>query len=177
MSGIRLHIGGKIHNGSWRILNIQPGPNVDYVGSCVDLSFLEAGSVSEIYASHVLEHLSYRLELPLALREFYRVLQPGGALSLSVPDLDILVDIYRDPAATPNEQWLAISMLFGGHSDAHDVHKTGFSFKYIHQWLADAGFFEIQRVTDFNYFKDSSATVLMGRKISLNISARKPEFA
>ena len=82
---LRLHIGGKEPSPEWKIFNIQPGPNVDFVGNCIDLGQFADGSVASIYASHVLEHLGYKKELPTALREFHRVLVPGGSLMVSEP--------------------------------------------------------------------------------------------
>ncbi len=86
MTDLRLHIGGKDVKPGWKILNVQPGPGVDYVGTCTDLSAFGDRSVAEIYASHVLEHLSYTEELPRALKEFHRVLVPGARLRVAVPD-------------------------------------------------------------------------------------------
>lgn len=42
--------------------------------------------VDEAVSIHVLEHL-YRWEAPAALREWHRVLKPGGLLAIEVPDL------------------------------------------------------------------------------------------
>ena len=50
------------------------------VGDCRDLSRFEDDSIDEIYASHVLEHLSYRNEIVPALKEWRRVLLPGAVV-------------------------------------------------------------------------------------------------
>ena len=49
------------------------------------------GKFWEIRASHVVEHL-YLEEWPVVLREWLRVLRPGGVLRLALPDLKIIVD-------------------------------------------------------------------------------------
>src|SRR5687768_4465951 len=77
---IKLHIGGREKREGWLILDALPGPAVDHVGSCTDLSFLPDQSCSEVYASHVLEHLGYDSELPKTLMGIHRVLKPGGRL-------------------------------------------------------------------------------------------------
>ncbi|MBT9444345.1 MAG: methyltransferase domain-containing protein [Hyphomonadaceae bacterium] len=46
----------------------------------------EDGSVSAVYASHVLEHLSFE-DFYAALEETRRILRPGGVFRLIVPDL------------------------------------------------------------------------------------------
>jgi predicted SAM-dependent methyltransferase len=61
--GIKLHIGGWEQREGWKILDTIPGPIVDYVGNCTDLTFLDDHSCCEVYASHVLEHLAYDGEL------------------------------------------------------------------------------------------------------------------
>jgi predicted SAM-dependent methyltransferase len=76
---LKLHIGGWERRNGWLIVDINPGPHVDHIGNCNDLSFLRDGTCSEVYASHVLEHLGYNGELQKALREIYRVLKLGGA--------------------------------------------------------------------------------------------------
>lgn len=171
----RLHVGGKQPKEGWKILNIQPGQHVDYLGSCTDMASIPDNCVSEIYASHVLEHMSYRLELPTVLANFLRVLVPGGTLSVSVPDLDTLVDIYRDPKASSKERWLAISMIFGGQQNEFDIHKAGMCFEFLKIWLERAGFCDVKKAGQFDYFDDSSKTVLMGRHISLNVTAKKSD--
>ena len=63
----RLNIGGTERRDGWKILNILPGPEVDYVGDCTDLTQLADASVDDVYASHVLEHLGYGEDLASSL--------------------------------------------------------------------------------------------------------------
>src|SRR4051812_82718 len=94
---LRLHIGGRIAKEGWKILNILPGPSVDYVGDCRDLSQFGENSVAEMYLSHVLEHLDYQKEVEATLLEFRRVLAPGGRVMIGVPDLDVLCHMMIAP--------------------------------------------------------------------------------
>ena len=48
---LRLHIGGRTPRAGWKILDVNPGPHVDFVGNCRDLSRFADGSVAEVYAS------------------------------------------------------------------------------------------------------------------------------
>src|SRR5262245_36615978 len=95
--GIKLHIGGQEKREGWAILDALPGPIVDYVGNCNDLSFLADGSCSEVYASHVIEHLGYNGELQRTLKGIHRVLMAGGRLRVSVPDLQTLCRLFLHP--------------------------------------------------------------------------------
>jgi len=171
---LRLNIGGiEVHEG-WKILNIQPGPGVDYVGTCATLSQFSENSVDEIYAAHVLEHLGYQQELAGALREMHRVLIPGGLLRLSVPDMDILCRIYVNPSLQAEERFHVMRMMFGGQINEHDFHKVGLNWELLSQYLNEAGFREIGRVSEFGLFPgDCSSLRFANQLVSLNVVARK----
>jgi len=57
MMSRRLHIGGKIRSEGWEVLNANPASYVDHVGNAVDLSRFPDNTFTDIYASHVVEHL------------------------------------------------------------------------------------------------------------------------
>jgi len=171
----RLHIGGREVKEGWEILDALPGDHVDHLMDARDLSAFSDDSFSEIYASHVLEHMDYKDELDATLREWWRVLAPGGTLSLSVPDLDVLCSaiLARDKLAL-GDRFYAMQMLFGGHVDEYDYHKVGLNQDILAAFLTRAGFVGLGRVPAFNLFKDSSLIAVAGVPISLNMTAKKP---
>ena len=71
---MKLHIGGETKKEGWKVLNIQPGLFVDYIGDIRDLSQFDENSIEEIYASHVLEHIEQNQTLE-ALKGIFRVLK------------------------------------------------------------------------------------------------------
>ncbi|HEX6141276.1 MAG TPA: methyltransferase domain-containing protein [Geminicoccaceae bacterium] len=170
---LRLHIGGEAAKSGWRILNVQPGPAVDYVGDCQDLSFLDADSVEEVYASHVLDHLGYQAELPRALGEICRVLVPGGRLRISVPDLDVLCRLAVHPALTLEQRFHLMRVMYGGQMDRFDFHKVGYTFEILCHLLGRAGFDSATRVARHGLFSDTSELRILGHLISLNLIATK----
>jgi predicted SAM-dependent methyltransferase len=170
---LRLHIGGQQKMPGWKILNAQPGPDVDYVGDCSDLSQFADESVEEIYASHVLEHLGYVEQLPRTLAEFHRVLKPRGTVKISVPDFEVLCRLFLDPKHGPAERFHILRMVFGGQTDEHDFHRVGLTFELLSQFLSGARFTNIQRVGDFGLFDDTSSLRFSGVPISLNLTAAK----
>ncbi len=172
--GIRLHIGGWEQRKGWKILDAIPGPIVDYVGNCTDLTFLDDASCCEVYASHVFEHLGYNGELQSTLKGVHRVLKPGGRLRASVPDLEILCKIYVHPNTPPQGRFDIMRMMFGGRTTPYDVHYTGLDFTLLGTLLHEAGFREIKRVEKFDLFKDTSELHFSNVPISLNMVARKP---
>jgi predicted SAM-dependent methyltransferase len=173
-TGMKLHIGGWQTREGWKILDILPRDGVDYLGNCLDLGQFADDSLDEIYASHVLEHLDYKTEVEPALREWRRALKPGGIARISVPDLDILSRLFVHPQTKPQDRFQIMRMMFGGHADAHDQHKTGFFFDMLGSMLDKAGFVGIKRVERFGLFSDSSEIRFAGNLISLNLEARKP---
>jgi predicted SAM-dependent methyltransferase len=169
--GLRLHIGGEDHKDGWTVLNITPGPNVDIVGDLKDLSNLRSGIVTEIYASHVLEHVDQQ-NIPVVLEELWRILQkPGGKLMISVPDMEVLCRMFLRKDLGVQGKLHVMRMIFGGQVDAHDYHQVGLYFEHLRDLLKSAGFHDIQRVESFGLFEDTSEYAPYGERISLNVIA------
>ena len=170
----RLHIGGHVEAPGWEVLDALPGPKVDHLGKAQDLSQFEDGVFSELYASHVVEHFDYRDEISQALREWFRVLKPGGVAYISVPDMDILAQLFlaRD-SLDGKERFQVMRMMFGGHVDRYDYHQVGLNEEFLRFYLEDAGFRNLQRVESFGLFEDSSVLLFKGVPISLNLRAEK----
>jgi predicted SAM-dependent methyltransferase len=169
----RLHVGGRHVREGWKILDIQPGPGVDFVGTCCDLSRFPSGSIGEVYASHVLEHLGYREELPAALREIHRALRGGGVLRASVPDMELLSKLLIHPELDARQRFGVMRMMFGGQIDAHDFHKVGLTWDFLRELLLEAGFSSVRRVEEHGLFDDASSLRRFGHLVSLNVEAVK----
>jgi predicted SAM-dependent methyltransferase len=171
----RLHIGGRDPQPGWEILDVNPGSHVDHVGNANDLSRFADGTFTEIYASHVLEHFDYLHTLPAVLKEWRRVLAPGGVLRLSVPDLDTLAALLlQRHRLDVNQRFQVMRMMFGGHVDAHDYHLIGLNVDFLAGFLSGAGFENLQRVSRHGLFRDTSDMIYAGMPISLNMTAFKP---
>jgi predicted SAM-dependent methyltransferase len=170
----RLHIGGHVRIAGWEVIDANPGPCVDHVGNAGDLSRFEAATFGELYASHVLEHFDYKAELPATLKEWHRVLTPGGMLHISVPDMDTLARLFLDrQRLSPDDRFLVMRMIFGGHIDRYDYHMVGLNEEFLRGFLLQAGFAQAARVEEFGICNDTSSMMLKGTPISLNMSALK----
>jgi len=112
------------------------------------------------------------MDLQKTLKEWFRVLKPGGALYVSVPDLDILSKLFVDPKLNSNEKFQVMRMIYGGQIDENDYHKVGFNFEILKTYVLNAGFCEVKRVINFGLFDDTSRAEFKGKKISLNIQAK-----
>ena len=153
---MKLHIGSRTRVEGWVNFDIRPGPDVEHVGDCFDLSRFGNGTIEAIYASHVLEHLGYRYELAPALAEWHRVLQHGGQVMISVPDLETLCGLFIYPKLNAQERHFVMGMIFGGQTNSADFHKVGLNFEFLDKLLTEAGFADIRRVPSFGLFDDTS---------------------
>jgi predicted SAM-dependent methyltransferase len=105
--------------------------------------------------------------------EWHRVLREGGMLLVGVPDLKTLCRMYLDESLSLTQHWMVTRMMYGGQTDDYDYHLVGFDDSILASVLMQAGFCDIQRVGDFNIFKDASSTVYENYFISLNLVAKK----
>ncbi len=170
----RLHIGGVERAEGWEVLNAVPGPAVDHVGSAADLRRFADATFAALYSSHVLEHLDFKGELQAGLREWHRVLAPGGRLYVSVPDLAVLARLFLADGLALEHRFAVVKMMFGGHYDEHDYHQVGFDLGILTHFLREAGVADLERVEDFGLFDDTSRLAFAGVPISLNVTARRP---
>ncbi len=110
-------------------------------------------AIDAVWSSHNLEHLQ-RHEVPLALREFIRVLKPHGLLLLTLPDLQqvarlVVEDELEDEAYfSPSGPITPLDMIFGhtaslARGNPYMAHRTGFTARTLQKVLSEAGFVEI----------------------------------
>ena len=175
MTARRLHIGGTLRHPDWEVIDAIPGPHVDHTGNAGDLARFPDATFEALYASHVLEHFDYAGAMEAALAEWRRVLKPGGALYVSVPDLDVLAGLFlRKDALTIGQRFHVMRMIFGGHTTPYDYHHVGLNAEFLALFLTRAGFADIRRQAAFGLFADTSILTFGGIPISLNMTAIRP---
>jgi predicted SAM-dependent methyltransferase len=165
----KLHLGGKQASPGWTIVDIENRPEVDLVSDIRTLP-IASESVSEIYASHVVEHLPFA-GVGDALDEFARVLLPGGRLRIAVPDLDTILSLMSSKLVSTVGVYELTRFVYGGQTNEHDYHRSGFNFETLSAVLEQKGFREIRRVGSFGLFLDCSEIRFLGVPISLNVEA------
>ncbi len=97
---------------------------------------LESNSIEEILANDVLEHLQ-RYEVEPVLREFYRVLEPEGRLTIKSPNIRVLAFALASGAISDTE---FERKMYGDQNYPENTHKCGFSPAILASRLARAGF-------------------------------------
>jgi predicted SAM-dependent methyltransferase len=146
------------NNDNWKEirLDIDKNVNPDIVGTLTDMKLVETGSVDAIYSSHNIEHI-FPHEVPIALREFYRVLKEDGIVVITCPDLqsagealtqDKLFETLYEGKSVPEGYKIpvtAFDVLFGHRETTADgnvfmVHKGGFTYSLLDRAFYEAGF-------------------------------------
>lgn len=134
-------------------LDIDPRCKPDIVASMTDMG--EIGPFDAAYCSHALEHLAPH-DVGLALGEFRRVLKPGAALVVIVPDLEDVRPTEEVLYESPAGPVCGLDIFYGMRrylaEYPHMAHRTGFVAATLSQALAYAGFERVgaQRLPHFN---------------------------
>ena len=156
-----LHVGcgfqNKTHlkgfdNDNWKEirLDIDKNVNPDIVGTLTDMKSVEAGSVDAVYSSHNIEHI-FPHEVPIALKEFYRVLKDDGIVVITCPDLQSVGEaiaqdkLFEMLYESPMGPVTAFDILYGHRKTTADgniyaLHKGGFTYSVLNTSFFEAGF-------------------------------------
>lgn len=153
-------------------------PGVDVVDDVKSLNKFVDNSISLIYASHILEHIT-RLEYTNVLSRWYELLEPNGILRIAVPDIEKVFDHYREY----KDLRILRGFLWGGQSHGFNYHYCGWDFKTLKEDLTSIGFKDIKlynwRETEHSHIDDFSQCYLPhmdkenGLLMSLNVEAIK----
>ncbi len=162
------YISGRIPG--YKTFDLREGSDTDIVGDVADLSRFDDGSITDLYASNVLEHFPIDNTLTV-LKEWRRVLCAGGKLRVSVPDFDANVKLYLKLGLTRWVQYL----IWGDQKHSLNYHYVNFTCATLGRLLNDAGFSDSKRVESFGLIHDASDHVdnTFRMPISLNMEAIK----
>tara|TARA_X000000950_G_C13821284_1_gene622021 strand:+ start:286 stop:822 length:537 start_codon:yes stop_codon:yes gene_type:complete len=177
----------KLHLGCWH--RYIPGfvhvdlcelPHINFQSDIGNLSFAENNSVEYIYCSHSLEYKDY-VEAEIVLKEWSRVLKPGGLIRIAVPDFDALIKLYNQTKTIDS----IIGPLFGKMPLNEDViyHKSVYNFEKLENLLINCGFNNVKkydwRATEHAEIDDHSQAYYphmdkdKGMLLSLNVECIK----
>ena len=131
-------------------LDIDEDVDPDIVGTLIDLKLVETASVDAVYSAFNIDHI-YPHEVPIALKEFYRVLKDDGIVVITCPDMqgvceaiaqDKLVDVLYESSSGPISP---IDVLFGNRREVSGgnefmAKKGGFTYSELDRVFFEAGF-------------------------------------
>ena len=140
------------NNDNWKEIrfDIDKNVNPDIVGTLTDMKLVETGSVDAVYSSHNIEHI-FPHEVPIALREFYRVLKEDGIAVISCPDLQSVCEaVAQDKLLEPlyeshSGPICPIDILYGSRKmiakgNEYMAKKGGFTYSVLNSAFGEAGF-------------------------------------
>ena len=127
------------------------------------------GSVDEILAEHLVEHLSFEEESSF-FSEMYRLLSPGGVLRIEVPDLEWVlkkflnakdefqefyqvgaIDHYFGNGPACDNRWgLLTTAIWGNQNGNGQFHKNGYTRSKLLAIQKLVGFSSIEVKVNFN---------------------------
>ena len=178
--GLHLGCGDLIIPEFWNV-DAMPGAPCDVVARVENIKLAD-NTVGAIYCAHVFEHLP-RQDAAAALRQWRRVLRPGGKLYLACPDLEALARAYLaklgsyDEPEVKRQINLITGVIYGGQHNRYNFHYSGWSFTTLRRLLEETGFTDVRRFAteeiSFRPFRDASFAKMDGVPISLNVEATK----
>ena len=140
------------NNDSWSEirLDIDKDVNPDILGTLTDLNLVETASVDAVYSAFNIDHI-YPHEVPIALKEFYRVLKDDGIVVITCPDMqsvceaiaeDKLLETLYESVSGPISP---IDVLFGNRREIAEgneymAKKGGFTYSALDRVFFEAGF-------------------------------------
>jgi len=177
-----LHIGSGGHRAKGFInIDADAAIDCDLIGGSQRMKFAD-GTIDTIYTSHLFEHIP-RAHTSSVLREWNRVLSPGGSLYLCVPDLEVLADRYLAAVREHSQQNgtealdLLTRVIYGGQQDGFDFHYNGYSMPTLKILLESVGFSDVRRfdrdALTFAPFTDCGHAMIDGQLVSLNVVGTK----
>jgi len=133
-------------------LDIDPDNRPDVLASMSDLGNI--GPFDLVYTSHALEHLN-PFDAAKALKEFHRVLEPGGVAVVIVPDLEGVRPDNRILYESPGGAISGFDLIYGYRPNVAEsefmLHRCGFVADTLEEAFREAGFsiVETRRVAGY----------------------------
>jgi len=191
----KLHLGcGKVYIPGFVHIDLADYKHIDFNQSIGTLKRYKDNSVDLIYCCHAFEYFDRDIA-DVVLKEWRRVLRPGGTLRLAVPDFEAICKVYQKYGDLEGRGILGPlygkmpvkkkSPIFTTIISTHEFiyHKTTYDFKSLKKKLEKNGFQNIKRwywketehadIDDFSQAYVPHMDKENGILISLNIEAIK----
>ena len=122
----------------------------DYTVDARDLSIFPSNRFEFVYTRQMLEHIP-PWDTMKALKEWHRVLKPGGKVKISVPDLKQIFEGWLVTGKTTENE--ALKNIYGNTLPyekryKNRAHLTGFTFERLKRLLKEAGFVDVVQLEE-----------------------------
>lgn len=178
---MKIHLGcGKRYIPGFVHIDLDPHPHIDHLRDVRDLSCIDSNVAELVYACQVLEYFD-RVEVGDVLKEWRRVLKPGGTLRLSVPNFATLSKLYQAGFSID----YVLGSLYGRWAQGDRVvyHRTTYDEPSLKKVLEANGFRDCElwdwRQTEHAHYDDFSQAYFphmdkeRGMLMNLNMQAKK----
>jgi len=116
-------------------------------------------SVDFLVCMAALEHVS-KFKVDPTLREFARILKPGAAFAILVPNLEYALLTWL---SNQNNGW-EMDLIFGTQEHEGEYHRTGFSVDLIKDYFSTIPELEVLNIYDINAYTQLNFGII-GKKI------------
>jgi SAM-dependent methyltransferase len=168
--------------------DIDPAIKPDIVGDMKDMKGVPDESFDAVYSAHNLEHLFIH-EVPVALKEFRRVLKPDGFVILTCPDLQSTAALIAEGklmeplGESSSGPIIPHDILYGWgkalEGGAHFMaHRCGFTGGSLTKFFLDAGYSKVltrRRPSFFELWIVATKTECPDARVKALAAAHFPE--
>ena len=163
----------------------HPGAEREVCANILDLSFVPTGCAAQIHSNHVIEHLTGE-QIGSQLSEYFRILRPGGLLTLRCPNALAVVYAFLFTPVHESDREAFLRLGYPADEDFGDprdgwMHKDFYGM--LHWLYGDVGNIENQHLSRLTPSSLRQLVVTAGFKILLTsapeainlvVAAQKP---
>lgn len=136
-------------------VDIRPLPTVDVVADVKDLPF-EDNECEGVMSRNLIEHFG-RHEYFDVVKEWVRILRPGGFLKVETVDMGLLMDKWRN---IPEENWM--DGVLGAQTYPENFHKMAFTREHLEKDFEKLGL-DVLEVQQFDA-REIPRIIILGTK-------------
>jgi len=150
-------------SGEYLNVDIFQFPQVDLVFDIRKKFPMDDGVIAEIFSAATLEHFRKHHNEHI-LREFHRVLQSGGFLRVSTPDIEAIARVLLDGGDLDKANQHFFGKFKSEDTDDFDVHKWMYPASEMIRVLEEIGFTDVKQVENDTGLHDAELNYLITAK-------------
>lgn len=141
-------------------VDIVPFPGVDLVFDIRKRFPIDSGVIAEVFSAATLEHFRKHHNEHI-LREFFRILQPGGFLRVCTPDIEAIARGLLNGKDLDRMNQHFFGKFKEEDTDDYDVHRWMYPIKAMMETLKKIGFVHIEQIPNDTGLHDPTYNYLI----------------